>query len=97
MFAKIEQYIQRSKKERQLHLILSEPCIEIGDVSKDFRGMYWGTYKENNQDAENNGRVPISEMWKLVKNRHMPSLDEARKGGLKAKELKVGIHKPKAL
>jgi hypothetical protein len=39
MFELIENYIKKSKEERTSHLDLSEPCIEIGGNSIEFRGL----------------------------------------------------------
>ena len=36
---KIEEYIRKSKKERQAHLKLDEPCIERGGYSTNFKGL----------------------------------------------------------
>ena len=38
-FEDIYEYIKRSKEERQNHLDLDQPCIEIGGYSSNFRGM----------------------------------------------------------
>jgi hypothetical protein len=39
LFENLEEYIKKSKEERQNHLDLSEPCIEIGGESDQFRGL----------------------------------------------------------
>jgi hypothetical protein len=39
MFSNIDEYINLPKEERQLHLRLNEPCIEIGGNSKEFRAL----------------------------------------------------------
>ena len=39
MFEKIENYIKKSKFERQSHLSLDEACTEIGGTSREFRGL----------------------------------------------------------
>jgi hypothetical protein len=39
MFEIIENYIKKSKEERMAHVVLSEPCIEIGGNSIEFRGL----------------------------------------------------------
>ena len=39
MFELIETYIQLLKEERQKHLDFSEPCVEIGGDSREFRGL----------------------------------------------------------
>lgn len=39
-FILIEEYIKKSKEERQTHLRLDEPCIKIGGIdSSEFRGL----------------------------------------------------------
>lgn len=38
-FIPIEEYMKRTKPERQQHLLLNEPCIEIGGTSSRFRGL----------------------------------------------------------
>jgi hypothetical protein len=36
---KIERYIRKTKKERQAHLRLKEPCIKRGGNSASYRGI----------------------------------------------------------
>jgi hypothetical protein len=89
----ILQYIGLPKTERQLHIDLTESCIERGGNSFQFKGLlayyldtkipkgnkihlchachngncsnpkhlYWGTPKENNEDAVQNGKKTIWE------------------------------------
>lgn len=88
----INEYIKKSKKERQQHIKLSESCIDRGGDSIQFRGLlahylnttipskhialcchacnnsscsnpkhlYWGTSKENYEDALHSGRVLLN-------------------------------------
>jgi hypothetical protein len=39
MFEPAPQYMKRSREERQKHLKLDEPCVEIGGNSTTFRGL----------------------------------------------------------
>jgi hypothetical protein len=39
IFKDIYEYIKLSKKERQKHIDLNTPCVEIGGYSSNFRGM----------------------------------------------------------
>lgn len=39
MFEKIDEYILKTKEERQAHLDLNEQCIEIGGDSKKCQGL----------------------------------------------------------
>jgi hypothetical protein len=125
IYQNINEYMKRSKEERQSHLDLTSECIELGGVSKDFRGLmahtlkttipykmrgkiclchachndkcsnpkhlYWGTYGENIADAKSCGAMKLSYP---NPNRYIPTKEQCRKGGLKAKQNKVGIFNP---
>ena len=39
IFEDIQTYMTRSQDERRAHLDLSQPCVEIGGTSQQFRGL----------------------------------------------------------
>lgn len=53
-FTPISEYMMKSRDERRAHLYLSEPCIEIGGGSQQFRGLlahYIGTTISTKREA----------------------------------------------